>query len=128
VDVAPTLLARAGAPPAALMRGRDLLSPEPREEAVFTQYGPLRYGVRTREWKLIVTADPPLTELYRLRNDPGERDNLAGERPEAAQDLGRRLRDWQRAQPALPGASGPSAELTEEERARLKGLGYLGGN
>lgn len=131
VDVAPTLLARAGAPAPASMRGRDLLSPAPGGaeggEAVFTQYGPLRYGVRTREWKLIRNADPPGIELYRMRTDPAERTNLAGERPEAVRELARRLREWQRSQPALKGASGPAVELNDEEHARLKGLGYLTG-
>ena len=129
-DIAPTLLARAGAPPARRMRGRDLLAPPPAiagEEAVFTQYGPLRYGIRTREWKLIVNADPPLTELYRLRTDPGERTNLAGERPGMVKEFKRRLREWQRAQPVLKGASMPSVELTAEERARLRALGYMTG-
>ena len=130
IDVAPTLLARAGLAASPRMRGRDLLATEAAagEDAVFTQYGPLRYGVRTREWKFIVNADPARVELYNLRNDPGEREDLAARNPELVRGLGRRLRDWQRSQPVLQGASGPAVELTPEERARLKGLGYLGGD
>ncbi len=128
MDVAPTLLALAGVPAAPGMRGRDLLArgADAGEEAVFTQYGPLRYGIRTRDWKLIRNATPPSLELYDLRRDPGERMNMAEVRPAQARELARKLERWRAAQPALAqqGAAAPD----EEQIRRLKGLGYLGGD
>jgi arylsulfatase A-like enzyme len=129
VDVAPTLLALAGAPAAPGMAGRDLLAaggPEGEEE-VFTQYGPLRYAVRTREWKLIRNTAPPSLELYDLRRDSGERENLAGVRSGEVRRLERLLWAWREALPALAEGPGPAPGPTEEDRARLRGLGYLGG-
>jgi arylsulfatase A-like enzyme len=128
VDIAPTLLALAGAPAGPRMRGRDLLRPPPAgPEAVFTQYGPLRYGVRTREWKLIVNADRERTELYNLRSDPAERINLAEQRPDVVRDLIRMIKEWRKDQSTLLSEPGLFVELSEEVKERLKSLGYLTG-
>jgi len=56
-------------------------------------------GIRTREWKLIVSLEPdfhgkPMVELYNLRDDPGEMVNLAGEMPEVVSRLRRKLERW----------------------------------
>jgi arylsulfatase A-like enzyme len=49
-------------------------------------------------FKLVVgdrRGDEPTRELFDLREDPAEEHNLIDERPEIAEELGRKLRDWQ---------------------------------
>jgi arylsulfatase A-like enzyme len=84
VDVAPTLLAAAGLPRPRAMEGDDLFTgSEP--PALFADEeleGNLLAAIRVGDWKLI-TANPnnprglQTTELYDLRRDPAERNNLA---------------------------------------------------
>jgi choline-sulfatase len=130
VDVAPTLLALAGAEPLPDVDGRDLReqldAAGPGERALYMEtlataldlgWSPL-FAVRVGPWKYIRA---PRRELYDLRDDPGERDNRA-EREAGRADaldalLERHLAAAQRA--PLPVA------LSEDDRARLRSLGYV---
>lgn len=89
VDIAPTLLDLAGVEAPEGMQGRSLrpllerASPAWREE-VFTEHLwdfdriPRTEGLRTRDWKYIRYLDhPEYEELYDLRSDPLEENNLA---------------------------------------------------
>jgi arylsulfatase A-like enzyme len=91
IDIAPTLLAFAGLDPSASMQGESLLplvsgeSPEWRTEFFYEHLFehprlPRMEGVRTEQWKYIryVDEDPNIEELYDLRRDPQELENLAG--------------------------------------------------
>jgi arylsulfatase len=107
LDVAPTLLAAAGAPVPANMEGRSHWSAITGEEA---QRGwdkviccestwQSKWALRTEEAKLILARHPdrhgmPMRELYDLRNDPAERTNLAEERPETTQQMTEELEAW----------------------------------
>ena len=51
-------------------------------------------AVRDREWKLLEYFEDHHVELYFLRDDPGERHNLAAQQPERAAQLRTRLHDW----------------------------------
>lgn len=56
-------------------------------------------GLRTREWKLIQALEPdihgfPTHELYHLAEDPGEKRNLAVERPEVVAELMSLMEDY----------------------------------
>jgi arylsulfatase A-like enzyme/Tfp pilus assembly protein PilF len=129
-DVAPTVLdlLRLGPLPgtedrSALPRIRDQRS-EPRVaylETLSTQFdwemSPL-LGLRGEDWKYVRA---PTTELYDLREDPGETRNLAGERPQRVRELDAMLED------RLKGARSPipNVKPEEEERARLEALGYV---
>lgn len=89
VDLLPTLLGVAGATAPSGLQGFDLLS-EPRRQASFCEFhdaGAPAYMWRTPDWKLILFMDRPLAEagshlgevrgeLYDLRNDPHEWNNL----------------------------------------------------
>lgn len=91
IDIAPTLLELGGLDPTASMQGESLLplvrgeTPEWRSEFFYEHLFehsrlPKMEGVRTEEWKYIryVESDPLIEELYDLRRDPQELENLAG--------------------------------------------------
>jgi arylsulfatase A-like enzyme len=62
-------------------------------------------AVRARDWKLIETYEDNRVELYNLKEDPGEKTDLAAKDPERAALLRETLRAWQRevgAQFAMP--------------------------
>ena len=129
LDVAPTLVSCAGLPVPDSWIGRDLLCSEDASEAPETlmfQYGNRRYGVRTPEWKLIVSPGPDTdrTELYHLPVDPAEQADVAQDHPEVVARLTSELRRWRAGLTTVESDAG-FAELDEEERQRLEALGYL---
>jgi arylsulfatase A-like enzyme len=130
IDLAPTLLALAGAEPLPGVRGRDLRplidgrETEPRVaylETLATQidlhWSPL-LGLRSDRLKYIRAPQP---ELYDLEADPGETDNRAPREPELVARMDREL------QARLAEARTPDAGvvLSAEDRARLRSLGYV---
>jgi arylsulfatase A-like enzyme/Tfp pilus assembly protein PilF len=128
VDIAPTVADVAGAPRPPLWPGASLLAPPPRKpgdvsyfEAFSAAYNygwaPLR-GVVAEGYKYI---DLPVPELYDLKADPSERDNLAASRPEEVRRLRGRI--------PPESAIGAAARSTPDSEAagRLRSLGYLSG-
>jgi uncharacterized sulfatase len=113
IDLAPTILAAAGAKPTPDMPGVDLLDPSAVEarRAVFGEifthnavdiHRPstsLRYRwTIAGDWKLILPArrnEPDATvELYNLAADPSESKNLAEQEPSKVDELTRLINDW----------------------------------
>jgi arylsulfatase A-like enzyme len=88
-DVVPTLLALAGAPPGAGLRGRNLLAPSatdpPAVSELLYRYGTSRSVVR-RDDKLVLTeqGERHAAELFDLGTDPTERRPLPTTDPRAA--------------------------------------------
>ena len=130
VDVAPTLLAMAGAEPLPETDGRDLrelLSTDATDErAIYMEtqathldfgWSPLQ-GLRVGDWKYIRAPRP---ELFQLRHDPGEEKSRAESEPETLTRLeallSERLRRGSR--PPL------SVTLSAQQRERLRSLGYV---
>jgi arylsulfatase len=102
IDQMPTLLPLLGAPAPAGLQGRPLLplldaAPASRrwDETVYAEF-PTTKMVRTREWKLVYYQGRPYGELYDLRNDPHELDNLWDDpaRAAARQEMMARLANW----------------------------------
>ena len=91
IDIAPTLLERAGLTPPKVMQGRSLMpllrgKTSGWRDAVFCENlakerRPMCDAIRTAEWKYIAyfETNPLQEELYHLANDPQEARNLAGE-------------------------------------------------
>ena len=135
VDVFPTLLDLAGlSSPRSQLAGRSLApalrgGPEPEEATTYaeTLVPLLQFGwsdlrvIREGRFKYVQAPRP---ELYDLRDDPGERKDLARERePQAAAMRAALARELAREkQHRAQGAARPSDELVE----KLGALGYVG--
>jgi tetratricopeptide (TPR) repeat protein len=126
IDIAPTILQALGLAVPAPLAGRSLLADPVAGETTYFEalstnlnrgWAPLRGLLKDgKKW-----IDLPLPELYDLPADPGERANLfATERR-----TGAALRA------ALPAESvwpPPRGEISAEEEARLRSLGYFSGS
>lgn len=89
-----------------------------------------RYGLRTKDMKLISNLERPGRELYDLLNDPGESVNLAADRSDLADELERRLKRLvvatRRLNRELATGEGAGEDLLSEgEKKRLESLGYV---
>jgi arylsulfatase A-like enzyme len=99
VDMYPTLLGLAGGQ---LGKNKPLdgmsiwqtiseRNPSPRTEIVYN-VEPFRAGIREGDWKLIWrTPLPSAVELYNIRQDPSEKNNVAAENPEKVVALQKRV-------------------------------------
>lgn len=156
-DFFPTLLSLLGVE-APISQGHDLraaLGPADRagsataaEEAPLLLGGRMLYGedrlsARRGPWKLITgplrsdtgeeggEAGGSRAELYDLAADPGERRNLAAERPRITEALARATGEEEARRAELRAlllsgdSAGRPAEMDEELREKLKALGYL---
>ncbi|HJX29817.1 MAG TPA: sulfatase/phosphatase domain-containing protein, partial [Thermoanaerobaculia bacterium] len=132
IDLFPTLLEAAGLQ-VPQQDGTDLreLTGEGKRgrRAVFSEHaGRLGLMVRTPEHKYILSQGnarffPDGASLYDLKADPEETRNLAGQGHLAETQLSDLLRRWLADRRNAPQAK-PRAQ-SDEERARLKALGYL---
>jgi len=126
IDIAPTILQALGLTVPAALAGRSLLADPVAGETTYFEalstnlnrgWAPLRGLLKDgKKW-----IDLPLPELYDLPTDPGERANLVAEE----RRVGAALRQ------ALPAESvwpPPRGEISAEEEARLRSLGYFSGS
>lgn len=109
-DWFPTLLEIAGAkPPAGSATDGVSLAPLLRQSGPITreplcwhyphysnQGGKPGGAMREGEFKLIEHYESGYLELFDLKNDPGETNNLASAQPQRANDLAKKLADWRR--------------------------------
>jgi arylsulfatase len=126
IDVFPTILKAAGLTPPAT-DGRDLRESHGRR-AIFAEHSD-HFGamVRTLDYKYIWSQGLPKLfpdgpYLYDLKADPGENRNLAGRGLAMEKELADLLRRWQHDRRPAPEAR--PREQSDEEKARLKALGY----
>jgi hypothetical protein len=132
VDVAPTLLEAAGLPPLPAADGRALQplieSREDEPRTAYVETFATRYdygwsalqGLRTDRFKYIRAPRP---ELYDVKQDPGERDDLAARLPEVARELDAQL--TKRLARTSPAPTPQAVTLDPEERELLRSLGYV---
>jgi len=89
------------------------------------QYKPKKLrAVRTKDWKYIFSPEDGGRALYDLRNDAGEKINLAAEPPPAAAQLEVWMRQWAE---VTGGSAGKDKEILmdEETGRKLRELGYV---
>ena len=130
LDIVPTVLDVLGLPVPSYLPGRSLRGPLPEERLRVASMGALS-SVRLGTHKLILgegktprwKAQP--VELYDLRTDPGERKNLAGERPEIVRRLEEALRRFEAAFPPVGAPRPLESEITGRDLEVLRGLGYV---
>ncbi len=120
IDVVPSLLAFTGteAPEDAISDGENVIktmlgeSNDSRTSPIFYSRPPDRkdfYGfenlpdlaVREGEWKLLCDYDGGRPELYQIRDDPGEKRNLADEHTERAETMAQKVTSWYKSMPVL---------------------------
>jgi arylsulfatase A-like enzyme len=105
VDLHPTLLDVAGLPRDASLDGASVLGPPPARAIYWHFPGYLGAGkgqwrttpagaIREGDWKLLEYFEDGRLELYNLKEDLGERRNLAAERNEVAARLHAKLKLW----------------------------------
>ena len=140
VDIAPTLLGLANVAAAPGMTGFNLLAAPPDAgrmrfvetyggavprlpglKRVLAGAGPSHRAVLAGAWKLICAGGA--AELYRLPDDPGERDNQAAVEPEQVSRLTEAIAAWVREHAPANPADGPV--LTQEDQSALRSLGYI---
>jgi arylsulfatase A-like enzyme len=101
VDMYPTLAALAGAPTgkAKPLDGMDVWStlsdgkPSPRTEVVYN-VEPMRAGIRQGDWKLVWrTMLPASIELYNIKDDPSEKNDVAAQHPDQVAALQKRANE-----------------------------------
>jgi arylsulfatase A-like enzyme len=114
IDLAPTVLAACGIEPRKDLSGIDLLpvatgEKDSSRDAVFGEIyehdipdidraepGLMFRWCIVGDWKLIESADRQTRELYNLKEDPHEHDNLATQQPERVRELSERIKqEWE---------------------------------
>lgn len=145
VDLAPTLLELIGLEPAPSFAGRSVASwieagPPSSDPTVpiYFETPDRRTGLRGLQlgsWKLIRRDGSGEVELYDLKNDPGERQDIAAQQAARAKAMADQLTRWvarmgSRAREsgwlAVHNAAAP--ELSSSQREALEALGYLDGS
>jgi arylsulfatase A-like enzyme len=133
LDLMPSLLALAKAPPEPRLAGRPLPGlglggDEQGADAVFawaSLKGPRARAVRTARYKLIEPAEGNRRELYDLLQDPGEKRNLAESDQTLSEQLAARLSAHVAALAEMGPPRAGTTEVGEDVRERLRALGYL---
>lgn len=134
-DVAPTLLALAGAPVPGGLDGQALLPLGKRNcdrmsysESFLPFFSYKWYPLRALSTDRFLYVHGPQSSLYQLPSDPGEKNDLAAQQPSALRLWDRRLRELLKAAgEPLDAPVRQETVLSEEQRAQLASLGYLGG-
>ncbi len=134
IDLLPTILELYGLGADKSVHGRSLvpfLRPGGRSPAPRPFYVESLYGMEERGWAPltgIVEGDLkflslPRPELYDLRRDPGEKENIHDRRPDLAGPMRRKLTEIASSRAEVRSAAG--RELTAEDIRQLRSLGYL---
>jgi choline-sulfatase len=125
VDLVPTVLAATGIGTQARFDGRDVLAANLPDRTIYSEsyFARLHFGwhhLRSGIGRDFHYIEAPTRELYRYRQDPGERTNVAG-------SFRRELFAYQTEIGRIEERFAAPAVIDPEEQRRLASLGYLGG-
>jgi choline-sulfatase len=125
VDLAPTVLAVAGIETPTRFDGRDLIATAIPDRVIYSEsyFARLHFGwhhLRSGIGRDLHYIEAPAKELYRYREDPGEKTNVAG-------SFRRELFALQEQIGGIDERFAPPAAIDPEDQRRLASLGYLGG-
>lgn len=130
VDIVPTVLGALGLERPKELPGRSLLAPaDPQAVTYFESltthlnrgWAPLRGVIRERNGSQNKLIDLPLPELYNLARDPREESNLYAEERRTARALQEEIAEESVWPP-------PKGQVSPEQEARLRSLGYSVGS
>ncbi len=127
VDVFPTVQRLLALEEGGAVQGvalQDLLAGRAERRGVVAELRRRYVCFRESDWKLILDLKHGENELYSLREDPRELENLVSSRPEILRKLEQELADAQRGQYA-GSDSGGVPELDAERQNELRALGYV---
>jgi len=133
IDVLPTLLDQLNLPLPIGIQGQSLLQYVGVDDAVeagpvFAEavaLGPEQRAVYAHPWKLIHNLQTSKKSLYQIENDPLEQDDLADDYPQRVAILVELIRDQIKVNAQFAaGAETQVVPVTEQQRQRLKALGY----
>lgn len=92
-----------------------------------SSYKPSPVCIRSQDWKLIYNRNSKSKsrelELYNLKDDPQELNNLVDLRSEMVNSLAKRLGEWNRT--ARTYSLGSKQNISQHEKEKLKSLGYV---
>ena len=125
VDLVPTVLAATGVATPVRFDGRDVLEASLPDRTIYSEsyFARLHFGwhhLRSGIGRDFHYIEAPTRELYRYRQDPGERTNIAG-------SFRRELFAYQTEIGRIEERFAAPAAIDPEEQRRLASLGYLGG-
>jgi len=130
LDVRPTLLEAAGGPPAERCDGiplQEQIGTNRHSRRVVSMTGPPDSGkvsITDGRWKLIRNSESGEIELYDLRDDYEEQDNLADSHPERRRDMVSELETTIDEMHAEEKREQERKDLSESAKRRLEHLGY----
>ncbi|MGA1863996.1 MAG: sulfatase [bacterium] len=133
IDIVPTILKMLNLETDLRFRGRNLLEKSGGESEIFAEVKSLlvkdefRFSIIMDGFKLIHTPGLEKTELFDLRTDPEEQNDLIAEEKhrDRAKDLQVRLARLQGEDLLHLNLNNKPQKLTDEEKEKLKSLGYV---
>jgi arylsulfatase A-like enzyme len=124
LDLAPTVLGVVGADPSSWHLGHDLTSPEERQREVALAELGNALALRTRDYKYIHNVERD-DELFDIRQDPEERENILEREPELAVGFRQHLDTLIHQLNSAYGSDPEEVVADEEMLETLRGLGYV---
>jgi arylsulfatase A-like enzyme len=132
VDIAPTVLGVLGISRPRSFQGMDIFSDASGGRVVYSEVTQKEYGdfidkacVTNGRWKLIKDFILNQYELYNLIEDKNETENRIGSGEDIERSLKMKIEKWTNTNRLQKRPQGKREALSEEEKKRLKSLGYI---
>lgn len=132
IDIAPSILRVLGISPPHQFQGEDIFSETTENRFVFSEVIQREYGefmdsacVISNGWKLIYNFVTKQYELYNLAEDGDEINNALGTNDDIERMLKMKLAKWSNANRIKPKSTKQKDALTDQEKKKLKSLGYI---